>query len=68
MNDIKELFQQQIESGATDNWFYGTEIDGTVRIERHRGPLQTLNLSGLEFDRMMGSTPFFQPCNHPAGW
>ena len=57
---MKQYFEQQIESGATDNFFYGTEIDGTVRIERHRGPLETLSLDGLVFDRMMGSTPFFR--------
>ena len=59
--NITELFEQQIAGGATDNWFYGTEIDGTVRIERHRGPIDSLKLTGLEFDRMMGSTPFFRP-------
>ena len=58
---ITKLFEQQIAGGATDNWFYGTEIAGTVRIERHRGPLETLSLDGLAFDRMMGSTPFFRP-------
>ena len=62
MNNIKELFEQQITGGATDNFFYGTEIDGTVRIERHRGTIDSLTLTGLEFDRMMGSTPFFRPC------
>ena len=55
-----EYFKEQIEGGATDNFFYGTQIDGTVRIERHRGPLQTLALDGLVFDRMMGSTPMFR--------
>ena len=30
---MKQYFEQQIEGGATDNFFYGTEIDGTVRIE-----------------------------------
>ena len=59
--NITKLFEQQIASGATDNWFYGTEIDGTVRIERHRGTIDSLRLTGLEFDRMMGSTPFFRP-------
>lgn len=58
---MNEYFKQQIEGGATDNWFYGIEIAGSVRIERHRGPLQTLSLAGLVFDRMMGSTPFFRP-------
>jgi hypothetical protein len=62
MNDVKELFAQQIAGGATDNWFYGTEIDGTVRIERHRGAIDSLSMTGLEFTRMMGSTPFFRPC------
>lgn len=57
---MKQYFEQQIAGGATDNWFYGTEIAGEVRIERHRGPLETLSLSGLVFDRMMGSTPFFR--------
>ena len=57
---MKQYFEQQIEGGATDNWFYGTENAGEVRIERHRGPLETLSLSGLVFDRMMGSTPFFR--------
>jgi len=60
--NITELFEQQIQGGATDNWFYGTEIAGTVRIERHRGTIDSLTLTGLEFDRMMGSTPFFRPC------
>ena len=57
---MNEYFEQQIQGGATDNWFYGTEIAGTVRIERHRGPLETLALDGLVFDRMMGSTPMFR--------
>lgn len=60
--NITKLFEQQIDGGATEMFFYGTEIDGTVRIERHRGPIQTLVLDGLVFDRMLGSTPFFRPC------
>jgi hypothetical protein len=60
MNDVKELFAQQIAGGATDNFFYGTEIDGTVRIERHRGAIDSLSMTGLEFTKMMGSTPFFK--------
>ena len=59
--NITELFQQQIEGGATDNFFYGTEHKGEVRIERHRGTIDSLSLAGLEFTRMMGSTPFFKP-------
>ena len=57
---MKQYFEKQIEGGATDNWFYGTEIDGTVRIERHRGTIDSLSLDGLVFDRMMGSTPMFR--------
>lgn len=57
---MKQYFEQQIEGGATDNFFYGTEIDGTVRIERHRGTIDSLSLDGLVFDRMIGSTPFFK--------
>lgn len=66
---ILNYFREQIEGGATDDFFYGTEIAGTVRIERHRGPIQTLVLDGLVFDRMMGSTPFFRPCVYDEqGW
>lgn len=60
MNDVKEYFQEQLAGGATDNFFYGTENPGEVRIERHRGPLETLSLDGLVFDRMVDSTPFFK--------
>jgi hypothetical protein len=60
MNNIIELFKQQIDGGATDQFFYGTEHNGEVRIERHRGTLETLLLTDLEFSRMMGSTPFFR--------
>jgi hypothetical protein len=59
--NITELFEQQIRGGATDNFFYGIEIDGTVRIERHRGTIDSLSLDSFVFDRMMGSTPFFRP-------
>lgn len=55
-----EYFKQQIDSGATDQFFYGTEHHGEVRIERHRGSLDTFPQS-LVFLRMMGSTPFFRP-------
>lgn len=55
-----ELFKQQIEGGATEQFFYGTEHNGEVRIERHRGSLETFPVD-LEFLKMMGSTPFFKP-------
>jgi hypothetical protein len=60
MNDVKEYFQEQISNGATENFFYATELNGEVRIERHRGQLDSLSLDGLVFDRMMASTPFFK--------
>lgn len=55
---ILNYFREQIEGGATDNWFYGTEINGEVRIERHRGSLDAFS-TDLKFIRMMGSVPFF---------
>lgn len=60
---MNEYFKKQLESGATDKFFYGVygTIEGTLRIECHRGPLQTLSLEGLEFDRMVESTPMFKP-------
>ena len=59
MNErIKQLFEQQIAGGATDQFFYCTEYKGEVRIERHRGSLDTLP-TGLRFLRMVDSTPFF---------
>ena len=60
---MNEYFKEQIAGGATDQFFYGTEHNGKVRIERHRGTLETLSLDGLVFDRMMGSTPMFRPIN-----
>jgi hypothetical protein len=57
---MNEYFKEQIAGGATDQFFYGFDHDGKISIERHRGPLQTLSLDGLVFDRMMGSTPFFK--------
>lgn len=63
MINIKELFKAQIEVGATDQFFYGTEIGGVVRIESYRGSMESLvesnHLDGLTFGRMVGSTPFF---------
>ena len=56
---MNEYFKEQIAGGATDQFFYGTEHNGEVKIERHRGTLDTFPI-GLVFDRMMGSTPFFK--------
>lgn len=58
--NTNELFKKQIAGGATEQFFYGTEHNGEVRIERHRGSLDTFP-ADLEFLKMMGSTPFFKP-------
>jgi len=55
---MNEYFKEQIAGGATDQFFYGTEHNGEVRIERHRGTLDTFP-TNLQFSRMMGTTPFF---------
>lgn len=58
--NITELFKQQIQGGAADQFFYGTEHNGEVRIERHRGSLDSFP-AGLEYFKMVGNTPFFKP-------
>ena len=55
---ILNYFREQIEGGATDQFFYGTEMNGEVRIERLRGSLDAFP-TDLKFIRMMGSVPFF---------
>lgn len=55
---IETYFKEQIEGGATEQFFYGTEMNGEVRIERHRGGLDTFP-TNLKFIRMAGSVPFF---------
>ena len=60
MNTITELFKQQIDGGATDQFFYVIENNGKVSIERHRGTLDTLSINNLEFIRMSKSTPVFR--------
>ena len=61
MNErIKELFKQQIDGGATDQFFYVIENNGKVSIKRHRGTLDTLSINNLEFVRMSKSTPVFR--------
>lgn len=60
---MKDYFKEQLAGGATDKFFYGVYgiIEGTLHIECHKGPLQTLSLDGLVFDQMRGSTPMFKP-------
>jgi hypothetical protein len=61
MNEkINELFKEQIDGGATDQFFYVIENKGEVKIERHRGTLDTLSTNNLEFVRMSKSTPVFR--------
>ena len=55
---ITTYFKEQIEGGATEQFFYGTEMNDEVRIERHRGSLDTFP-ADLKFIRMAGSVPFF---------
>lgn len=57
---MRQYFEQQVAGGATDNFFYCTEIGGTVKIERHRGDIDSLSSNGLVFDHMMGSVPVFR--------
>ena len=69
---MKEHFKQQIEQGATDQFFYCTENLGEVRIKRHRGTLESLP-TNLKFTRMVESIPFFELSDYDeaggeAGW
>jgi len=61
MNDkINELFKEQINGGATDHFFYVIENFGELKIERHRGTLDTFSIDNLEFVKMSKSTPVFR--------
>ena len=60
--NTKELFQAQIDGGATEMFFYGLERPEphTVSIMRHRGTLDSFP-ANLEFVRMLAeSTPLFK--------
>lgn len=40
---MKEHFKKQIEDGATDMFFYAMEDnDGNLKIDRHRGTIDTI--------------------------
>ena len=59
---MKEHFQKQIDSGATEMFFYGLERPElhTVSIMRHQGTLDSFP-ANLEFVRMLAeSTPLFK--------
>ena len=60
--NTKELFQAQIDGGATEVFFYGLERPEpfTVSIMRHKGTLDSFP-ANLEFVRMLAeSTPLFR--------
>jgi hypothetical protein len=38
---VNEHFKQQIEQGATEQFFYAIEREGNLTIQRHRGTLDT---------------------------
>ena len=60
--NTKELFQAQIDRGATEVFFYGLERPEpfTVSIMRHKGTLDSFP-ANLEFVRMLAeSTPLFR--------
>ena len=60
--NTKELFQAQINGGATEMFFYGLERPEphTVSIMRHKGTLDSFP-TNLEFVRMLAeSTPLFR--------
>lgn len=62
---INEIFNSQIEKGATEMFFYGLERlePFTVSIMSHKGTLDSFP-SNLEFVRMLTkSTPLFKEVN-----
>ena len=60
---MKEYFQKQIDSGATEMFFYGLERAEpfTISIMSHKGTLLDSFPTNLEFVRMLAeSTPLFK--------
>jgi hypothetical protein len=54
-----EHFKSQIEEGATEMFFYAIEQEGNLRIERHRGTLDTF--PKLEYVRhLTDGVPLFK--------
>lgn len=63
--NLLEIFKQQLDQGATDQFFYGLETDPevpeqwSVKIERHRGTLDTFPT--LTYVRMLSDgVPLFR--------
>lgn len=60
--NIQEIFQAQIDGGATEMFFYGLERPEphTISIMRHKGSLDTFP-ANLEFVRFLTpSNPLFK--------
>jgi len=60
--NIQDIFKSQIDSGATEMFFYGLERPEphTISIMRHKGSLDTFP-SNLEFVRYLTpSNPLFK--------
>ena len=56
---MNEHFKQQIEQGATDQFFYAIEREGNLTIQRHRGTLDTI--PNLEYVRQLtDGVPLFK--------
>ena len=57
---MNEHFKNQIEQGAKEMFFYALERDGNLRIERHRGTLETFP-TNLEYVRhLTDGVPLFK--------
>ena len=48
---MNEYFKQQIDEGATDQFFYAIMQEGNLTIQRHRGTLDTI--PNLEYVRQL---------------
>lgn len=56
-----EYFRSQIEEGAREMFFYAIEREGNLRIERHRGTLETFPFDKLEYVRhLTDGMPLFR--------
>ena len=56
---MNEHFKQQIEQGATEQFFYAIEREGNLTIQRHRGTLDTFPM--LEYiQHLTDGVPMFK--------
>jgi hypothetical protein len=57
---MNEHFTKQIEQGATQMFFYAIEREGNLRIQQHRGTLETFP-TNLEYVRhLTDGMPLFK--------